>query len=48
MQEKIKTLKIPRGYAAIPVLFHIGGVASAVEADGSLYRVIDITGFLEI
>lgn len=47
MQEKINTLKIPRGYAAVPVLFHVGGVASVVETAGYFYRIIDIANFLE-
>ena len=46
MQTKMKALKIPRGYAAIPVLFHIGGVASSVETEGFFYRIIDIAEFL--
>lgn len=46
MQEKIKALKIPKGYAAVPILFHIGGVASSVETDGYFYRIIDIADFL--
>lgn len=46
MQEKINVLKIPRGYAAVPILFHIGGVAPSVETDQYFYRIIDITDFL--
>ncbi len=46
MQEKIKALKVPRGYAAVPLLFHEGGVASSVETSGYFYRVIDIADFL--
>jgi len=44
--DKINALKIPRGYAAVPVLFHSGGVASSVETDGYFYRIIDISDFL--
>ncbi len=47
MQKKITSLKIPKGYAAVPLLFHIGGVASSVETDGYFYRIIDIADFLE-
>ena len=47
VNEKIKALKVPRGYAAVPVLFHSGGVASSVETGGYFYRIIDIAGFLE-
>lgn len=46
MRNKINVLKIPRGYAAIPVLFHIGGASSAVETDGYFYRVINIADYL--
>lgn len=46
MQDKISALKIPRGYAAVPILFHMGGVASAVATGGYFYQVIDITDFL--
>ncbi|MEM7402953.1 MAG: ATP-binding protein [Myxococcota bacterium] len=46
MQEKIATLKIPRRYAAIPVLFHIGGVTSTVATDRFFYRIIDIAQLL--
>ena len=45
MQEKIKALKIPRGYAAVPVLFHLGGVAAVVETEGYFYRVCGYCGF---
>ncbi|MBI1954530.1 MAG: ATP-binding protein [Proteobacteria bacterium] len=48
LQEKISALKIPRGYAAVPILFHIGGVSSAVETQGYFYRIIDIADFLEM
>lgn len=47
MQEKVKALKIPRGYAAVPILFHLGGVSSFIETQGYFYRVIDIVDFLE-
>lgn len=47
MKEKIKDFKIPRGYAAVPVLFHIGGVAASVEIGGAFYRVIDIGDFID-
>jgi len=47
MQEKINALKIPRGYAATPVLFHLGGISSFVETQGYFYRIINIADFLE-
>jgi hypothetical protein len=45
MQEKINRLKVPKGFAVVPVLFHIGGVSSAVETGGYFYRIIDIGDF---
>ncbi|HAL95655.1 MAG TPA: ATPase [Chitinophagaceae bacterium] len=47
MKRKIHSLKIPKGYAAVPVLFHISGVAASVETSNYFYRIIDITDFLE-
>lgn len=47
MQEKIDALKIPRGYAGVPILFHLSGVSSSVETQGYFYRIIDIADFLE-
>ena len=46
VQSKIDALKVPRGYAAVPVLFHLGGVSSAVEMAQYFYRIIDISDFL--
>ena len=47
MQEKMHALKVPKGSAVVPVLFHLGGVAAAVETAGYFYRIIDITDFLQ-
>lgn len=47
MKDKINALKVPRGFAAVPVLFHIGGVSSTVATEGYFYRLIDIADFLE-
>jgi len=47
MKDKINALKVPRGFAAVPVLFHIGGVTSSVETGGYFYRIIDIIDFME-
>ena len=47
MKEKIAALKIPKGFAVVPVLFHIGGVSSTVATDGYFYRIIDIADLLE-
>ncbi len=47
LKEKINALKVPRGYATVPILFHLGGVTSLVETEGYFYRIIDIAAFLE-
>ncbi len=47
MKDKLEAFKVPRGFASIPVLFHIGGVSSSVATDGYFYRIVDITDFLE-
>lgn len=47
VQDKIQALKVPRGFAVIPVLFHISGVSSSVATNGYFYRIIDITDFLQ-
>ena len=46
VQQKIKALKVPRGFAAVPVLFHTGGVSTSVATKGYFYRIIDVTEFL--
>jgi len=46
VKERTKALKVPRGFATVPVLFHLGGVSSSVATDRYFYRVIDITDFL--
>lgn len=46
VQEKIDALKAPRGFATIPVLFHIGGVSSNLATSNYFYRIIDISDFL--
>ncbi len=47
VQEKVTALKVPRGFAPIPVLFHIGGVSENVATSDYFYRIIDIADFLE-
>jgi len=46
MKKKIKALKVPKGFAVIPVLFHISGVSEPVTMSNYFYRIIDITDFL--
>ena len=47
MQEKISRLKMPRGFASIPVLFHLSGVADSVATSSYFYRIVDIVDFLD-
>lgn len=46
MQDRVHALKVPRGFASIPVLFHIGGVTSSVATDEYFYRIIDVSEML--
>lgn len=47
MQEKISRLKAPKGFARVPVLFHVSGVALSVATSSYFYRIVDIVDFLE-
>lgn len=46
LQDKISALKVPRGFAAVPVLFHVSGVSTAVATSSYFYRIIDVVDFL--
>lgn len=46
IQDKIKKLHIPRGFAICPVLFHFGAVSDSVIDKQYFYRIIDINDFL--
>ncbi len=46
MQEKVSRLKIPRGFASVPVLFH-SGVSDNVATSSYFYRTIDIMDFID-
>lgn len=48
VQEKITALKVPRGFATVPVLFHLSGVSTTVATSSYFYRIIDLADFLEI
>ena len=48
VQDKVTALKVPRGFAVIPVLFHTGGVSSNVATSDYFYRIIDISDFLRL
>lgn len=47
MQKKIAALKAPKGFAKVPVLFHLSGVSDVVATSSYFYRIIDIVDFLE-
>lgn len=47
IQKKMDALSIPRGFALVPVLFHISDVTDQVWQQRFFYRIVDITGFLE-
>ncbi|MHC0449057.1 MAG: AAA family ATPase [Candidatus Lariskella arthropodorum] len=47
VQDKITKLKVPRGFASIPVLLHLSGVTESVATSSYFYRIIDIVDFLE-
>lgn len=47
MQDKISSLKVPRGFASVPILFHLSGVSDTVVTSSYFYRIIDIVDFLE-
>lgn len=47
VQDKINKLSIPRGYAAVPVLFHLGGLSDGVIDRQYFYRTIDLGSFIE-
>ena len=47
VQEKIRRFSAPRGFAVVPVLFHLGDVSEAVYTSNYFYQIIDIAEFLE-
>jgi len=47
MQNKISRLKVAKGFASVPVLFHLSGVTDSVATCSYFYRIIDIADFLE-
>jgi hypothetical protein len=46
MKAKLAALKVPKGFAPIPVLFHLGGVSTSVATSTFFYRIVDIADFL--
>jgi hypothetical protein len=47
MQDKISSLKVPKGFAPVSVLFHLSGVTDSVATSSYFYRIVDIVDFLE-
>ena len=47
VQNKMDRITLPRGYAAVPVLFHIGGASDRVIDKQFFYRIIDLAGLLK-
>ena len=47
MHEKLSRLKTPKGFAKVPVLLHLSGVASSVATNPYFFRIVDIVDFLE-
>jgi len=47
MQEKISRLNAPKGFARIPILFHLSGVSSSVATSSYFYRIIDIVDIMD-
>jgi hypothetical protein len=46
IKDKISALKIPKGFAGVPVLLHLSGVTDSVAISSYFYRIIDISDFL--
>lgn len=47
IDDKMLALKVPRGFANVPVLFHLGGVSDSVVISSYFYQIVDIVDFLE-
>lgn len=43
MEKKIAALKVPKGFACLPVLIHVNGATPAVIESGFFARIIDFT-----
>ncbi|MBS0656429.1 MAG: ATPase [Verrucomicrobia bacterium] len=46
MAEKLQRFTVPKGFAKIPVLFHLGEVSSSVYDANFFYKIIDIGDYL--
>jgi AAA+ ATPase superfamily predicted ATPase len=47
MHQKLKALKLPRGYSVHPVLIHVNGVKEEVKEQDFFSHIIDFSQFLE-
>lgn len=47
MEDKISRLKLPKGFAASPVLFYLGELSETIVTSNFFYRLVDIASFLE-
>lgn len=45
MTDKLRALSVPRGFAKIPVLFHLGDISESVYSSNYFYRIINISDF---
>lgn len=48
MEEKIKRLDVPRGYAVLPVLVHLSGVTNSLRERNYFYSLIDFQEVLSV
>ncbi len=46
VKEKISKLKLPRGFAGLPVLIHVNGVTEEVRKANYFFKIIDFSEFL--
>ena len=46
MQEKISRLSVPKGFACIPVLIHVGDLTDDVQDSGYFQHIIDLAALL--
>jgi hypothetical protein len=47
VEEKLRRIKAPRGFAVVPVLIRFGEVARTVETEGFFYGILDMGEMLE-
>ncbi len=43
MEDKLKALKVPKGFACLPVLIHMSGVTKPVQESGFFSQIIDFS-----